>query len=345
MKQDTNLCPDTKAREWTTFTGPVFILGTGRSGTRLLRGLLNEHPRISIPLVETACLPYWVARWKSFGDLSDRKRFKKFYRAAIRHSYFTYMRGMDGVIGEEEWYRLCKSYTPSGVFEALVRHDAGVQYGSDKIWGDKSPSYIGHLPLLKNLYPQARFVHIVRDVRDYCLSINKAHGKNMIRAAQRWIDSVTRLRRDAENLQVDLAEVRFEDLLDEPERQLKRVCSFLDIEFIPAMVRLSRPVENVGDAKHERRIKRDNKGKYARKMRPSLLRRIEHIAGAALRMYGFPVDYSGKAIRVSRATMVLYHFLDGVNLVRHRARGRGLAGALIAELRGFRSSGNRLAGL
>ena len=75
-----------------TFTGPIFIIGMPRSGTKLLRALLINHPNIGIPSIETEFLPYWVKNWNKFGDLSQWSIFKKFYQTVISFPYFIYMR-------------------------------------------------------------------------------------------------------------------------------------------------------------------------------------------------------------------------------------------------------------
>ena len=85
------------------------------------------------------------------------------------------------------------------------------------IWGDKTPNYLLYLPLLKTLFPKAKFVHIIRDVRDYCLSINAAWQKNPYRAAQRWHDSIKKCRKDGKTLpQGDYMEINYEALIDDP---------------------------------------------------------------------------------------------------------------------------------
>ena len=63
------------------FHGPLFVVGMPRSGTKLLRGLLNEHSRIGIPLNETEFLPHWLRSWSAFGDLSSRTAFDAFSKA------------------------------------------------------------------------------------------------------------------------------------------------------------------------------------------------------------------------------------------------------------------------
>ncbi len=325
------------------FHGPFFIIGMPRSGTKLLRGLLLEHPMIGVPVIETEFLPYWVKYWQGFRDLSKRQNFKKFYEHMLNLPYFIFMQEMGKLIDEEIWFQLCKDFTPTGVFEALIRHDAGVNYGSDKIWGDKSPSYICHLPLLKNLFPKARFIHIIRDVRDYCLSIHQAWGKNMIRAAQRWAEDVQKCKDDSNKFSEDYIELRFEDLLDKPEDELRQICAFLGLEFDINMLNLSKPTENIAVAKGKKEIIKNNKEKYLKLMKLSLRHRIESIAVASLQSCGYPVSYPGKSIRISKLRMLYYELLDGVHLVHQGIKGRGFRQGTKFIWKYFRISANRYA--
>lgn len=240
------------------FTGPLFIIGMPRSGTKLLRGLLNEHPQIGIPAFETEFFPYWTVHWNNFGNISDYSRFKKFYGACLSVPYFIYCASAGKLIDSRKWFELCHNYTPAGVFEALVRHDVKALSTTNRIlWGDKSPSYINHLPLLKSHFPKAKFVHIIRDVRDYCLSMNKAWGKNIMRAAQRWVDGIKEAQLSSKSFPMDYMEIRYEDLLENPEIELKKICLFLKIQFDSQMLHPSNTTENIGDAKG---AERDHEG-------------------------------------------------------------------------------------
>jgi len=323
------------------FTGPVFLVGMPRSGTKLLRVLLGQHPRAGMLHSETNFLPYLVGKWDQFGDLSKYPNFCKFHRTVMAFPYFIYRQREGTLIPKRTWFELCKTYDPAGVFEALIRHDAKVEFGSAKIWGDKSPSYIAHLPLLKELFPDARFIHITRDVRDYCLSINKAWGKNIIRAAQRWADSIDKIREDSRKFPQDYFEVKYEHLIEDPEHWIRRICTFLDIEFDDEMLNLSRPIENRGDTKGMIGIIKDNKGKYLERMKPSTCRRVETIAASALRSCGYPVNYSGVTKRIPKSLMTFYQFLDALNLVKSKMKEMGFIGAIKFHLGSFLVSRNR----
>jgi len=322
------------------FNGPIFIIGMVRSGTKLLREILNGHSNISIPAYETECLIYWERNWHSFGDLSDYSVFKTFYKSAIKTPFFYYMRERGGgVISAKQWHDECVGFSVAEVFEALVRNAANARHKI--IWGDKSPSYIRHVPLLKTLYPEAKFIHIVRDVRDYCLSINKAWGKNMIRAAQRWVDDVSEAHRNINMLGDDGIEVLYEDLLDDPMMVSRNLCKFLGVEFEESMIRLANAVENIGDAKDKLDIIKNNKEKWKKGMTEDLINEIEAITGPLLMEFNYPVTYSGKLKRVSQPRMRWYQILDAWNLVINNPETE-LTKSLLFHLKYFKVTGNRV---
>ena len=132
-----------------TFTGPLFLVGMPRSGTKLLRTLLNEHPYIYIAQVETHFILYWHANWSSYGDLKNPLNFRKFYSNSIKLPYFTYTQEQQTIISYDDWYRSCKGFDLPDIFEALIKHDSHVPSDAFSIWGDKSPSYLLQMPLLK----------------------------------------------------------------------------------------------------------------------------------------------------------------------------------------------------
>lgn len=305
------------------FQGPLFIVGMPRSGTKLLRTLLDQHPLIGITQFETEFFPYWVRNWSKFGKLSEYDNFQKFYMKMLKVPYFLYCSRSGSLIKCETWYHLCEDYTPARVFEALLRHDVMAPAGSKKIWGDKSPGYLKYMRLLKQHFPEAKFVHIVRDVRDYCLSINKAWGKNMIRAAQRWVDTISWARHDARQFRQDYFELRYEDLLQKPARTLGDLCCFLGIPFEERMLALKRPTENIGDARGKRGILSGNKSKFLTRMDPGTIGKIEKISWHVLKDLNYPVSTYPKVERLPRYKMQLYRLLDALNLIITNLRRHG----------------------
>lgn len=306
------------------FTGPLFIVGAPRSGTKLLRDLVKQHPRIGIPDYETEFLPRFVA--KDFVGLSDSRRFNDFYDWATGMMYFKYMADEGRLIGADTWYRACSSHDVQGIFEALCRIDGKVPYGSSAIWGDKSPNYRSHLPLLKKLWPEARFVHIVRDVRDVCMSSNKAWGKHVLRNAQRWADEVG----ECCNAGVgDYLQLRYEDLLEDPATELTRIAEHCDLPFDERMLDPGRASENLGDTKGQTGIVATNARKWKARMDAGTQQQIEAVCGELLNELGYERLFPNEPQRrFSRRQMTRWKLEDGVSLFRFRVRDWGLVDAI-----------------
>jgi len=128
------------------------------------------------------------------------------------------------------------------------------RYGAERgksLVGDKSPGYVRSIPTLHELWPQARFVHLIRDGRDVCLSaINWKKADRVFRdhstwphepvaTAALWWERSVRLGREAgATLPHDrYLEVRYEEVVTDAERVCRTICSFLGVEFDAAMLR------------------------------------------------------------------------------------------------------------
>jgi hypothetical protein len=106
-------------------------------------------------------------------------------------------------------------------------------------WGDKTPTYCHHLAYLDALLPESRFVHIVRDGRDCAVSLREqwfSPGRDIKLQAQFWRDHVLAAREQGAICRHYL-EVCFEDLIENSEAVLRRICSFLDLDYCAEMLR------------------------------------------------------------------------------------------------------------
>ncbi len=146
-----------------------------------------------------------------------------------------------------------------------------------------------NIKLLKELFPKALFIHIVRDVRDHCLSNMKAWNKNPFRSAQMWTDAIRKCRSDAFNyLKEDYYELNYESLIENPPSILKSVCDFIGVKYESNMAVLHKPSENLGDAKSTTSIMRNNKGKWQLEMETNMVREIEKISFSMMKERGYP---------------------------------------------------------
>ncbi|MHC4757794.1 MAG: sulfotransferase family protein, partial [Planctomycetota bacterium] len=243
----------------TKFQGPVFVVGLPRSGTSLLRDLLNRNPKISMPRHESEFIPYMIDKFGCKVDLTNKRNLKKFYSELINTAFYYNMqkRSFNITIEDLELIRNKKSWT--SIFEFILRFFAEEHNSEEFVYGDKSPGYVNHLKLLNNIFPDVRFIHIIRDPRDHVLSMHKAWRRNLFRAAARWTETIEKSRNSIGFLNDRYIEVYYEELLDNPEKALKRLCDFLDCDFCTQMLSLENPAEKLGDARDQTVIVRDNK--------------------------------------------------------------------------------------
>ena len=188
----------------------VFVVGCPRSGTTLLQRMLNSH---------------LVARVQTY---------KRFYRLGLTDEAVT--RAAHGVTTYRDF--VCNLY------------DAFAARHNKLLGGEKTPDYVRHLPFLHALFPWARFVHIIRDGRDVALStlewarVDKGPGKlplwredPVATCALWWRRMVETGRRDGLELgSTRYYELRYEDLVADPEAKLRDVAAFLDLPFSEDML-------------------------------------------------------------------------------------------------------------
>jgi hypothetical protein len=312
--------------------GPLFIVGMPRSGTKLLRGLLSRHPRVRIPDAETEFFPF-LARWvRDHGPPESERAFAALFESLRTATYFTYRRPEQAPFSWQEWRRECEGrYDAASLFEAFIRYELGAARRSGIIWGDKSPAYIRHIDLLLEHFPDARIVHLVRDVRDFCVSSRKVWNKDVRRAAYQWGRDVAAAHRVCQ-AQPRCLEIRYEDLLRSPETQLRRLSRLLRIDFSDAMTRLDRAVEHHGDAAGHAEIVQDNFSKFSSRLTPRELREIESLAWDTMKALGYEPLHATRQKHLGAAEQSLLRFKDGIRLVAGAARTRGLTGALLFHL-------------
>lgn len=312
----------------TGFNGPIFVVGLSRSGTTLLRNLLNGHSRVNMPSTESHFIPMLVEQYGKKPDLKGPENIRKLVRDIDRTTFVSRIRRTHAGFDAEKYLQTTDFSSWPGILEPLFRMMAAEPGRQDTIWGDKTPGYLVHVPLLKELFPESRFIHIVRDVRDRVLSVSHMWGKSRIRAAAQWAEQIECSLPYRERYRGDYLEVRYEDLLDDPDRELARVCSFLDISYEPDMKQLTSPSERFGDARGRLEITRGNTRKYMTRMSRRLMRKVEEPAWHMMKIHGYePLE--AKSYRpVSRFRLAVYVFFDRLAHVRFNIRHLGLCTGL-----------------
>lgn len=313
---------------------PLFIVGMQRSGTKLLRAFLSNHSKILLTSEEMEFLPYLLPRLPSFGNLREHDNFLKMYSAVRGFLYFTYLSEKSRPVLPDLWHQAFVSEcehqpetdTHTALFKSLVFVENGMSLPRDDIiWGDKSPSYRNNIPLLKRYFPSARFIHIVRDVRDNAISIKKGWHKNPLRSAQRWQDETFGTQKEGARLGDDFIELRFEDLLRQPEIELRRLCLFCEVPFEPHMMQLTETTEDVGSAKEKIGLMQDNFGKFDTELNTKSLYSIERIAKTQMESYGYPLQFNiDKTQRLNFIQETYFRYSDYLAIFLKESRSRGI---------------------
>lgn len=211
-----------------------FFVGCGRSGTTLFRAIFDSHPNLAIP-GESHFIVHLApnrGRYESSAGFDT----EAFLADLLPHPRFRLWG-----LAEQEVRTALGEDTPSTLADAIRAVFA--LYAGDQgkgRYGDKTPGYVSHLPRLAGLFPEARFVHILRDGRDVALSyLDVSFGPETVeRAALHWKRVVERGREAGALLGPDrYVEARYEDLLADPEGTVRSLCGFIDLEFHPGMFR------------------------------------------------------------------------------------------------------------
>jgi hypothetical protein len=281
-----------------------FIVGIARSGTTLLRMMLDAHPELTIP-PETHFIPKVIEACAEDGDRRER----------VVELLTNHRRWPDFGLDAQEFSRRVAELPSPLVAGDVLRAFYGLyaeQQGKPR-WGDKSPSYVRRMPKIARSLPEARFIHLIRDGRDVALSqMEVHHGAAEAReVAESWVNGITKARRQAQRVPRYL-ELRYEDLVTDPEPILREVCEFVELPFDPVMLSYhegasKRMAETIRDfdrgdgpaipaavrAKQHERVaappQRDRAGRWRSDMSPADRASFEAVAADLLADLGYEV--------------------------------------------------------
>ncbi len=270
----------------------VFVVGCGRSGTTVLRTVLDSHPDLAVSHEGRFVYPLSRHRdryQRPEGFAVDRFAADLLADRAVRTNLGFDEADVATALGGPP----IRDY--SDAVRRIFAYYAG-RAGKGR-YGDKMPAYVLHMPALAALFPEARFVHIIRDGRDVALSTMAIEGNrfDVLALALNWKARVRTGRSDGRALgPARYHEIRYESLIAEPETLVTTLCGFLELAFDPAMLRFSEHRAGVPDKvlvnpRHSRLAEPLSPG--ARSWRTHMPRRdlevFEAAAGALLGELGY----------------------------------------------------------
>jgi hypothetical protein len=201
-----------------------FIVGVTRSGTTLLRLMLDSHPKLTIP-PETHFLPKLLR-------LADQPEMRP---AKLARKISKHRRWGDFDISRKEFAQALREQRElNGTSAARAFYDLYARKQGKPRWGDKTPGYQIRMLKLRKALPEARFIHVIRDGRDVVLSqARKATEPTPLEtAAKRWRSRLLATRLRARRLdESSYMEIRYEDLIRDTEGTLRGICQFIGLRY------------------------------------------------------------------------------------------------------------------
>ena len=260
---------------------PVMIIGHGSSGTSITGQMIRDYLRVSFG-TESQFIPRYYYRLARYGDLAVDANLRRLVADILDERWFVRCRKFGFETNVDAVLCGVAQRTYRGVLESIFGQLA--LHHRMARWGDKTPEYIHHLPVLRALFADARYIHLVRDGRDVALSVfDRFWGaKNIVTAALEWRFALERARGFAQTLEPGrLLELRYEDLLKDPRQTFARIIQFLRIDDPDG--RLLDDIERRAALE----LKSNNFNKWKKKLTGRQQLEFDRIGGDLLAEYGY----------------------------------------------------------
>ncbi len=284
---------------------PIFVVGAPRSGTTMMRLILNAHRNIAIP-PETSYFPeiYWryaarngaarnVALWPQAVD-----SFMRLCEARFRPTLELREVGDSLRLGAPDF----------GLLLALPHTRWAAAQGKGR-WGEKTPLHIFYADAIVRLFPAARIVAMQRDPRAVVASLNRfvAAGNDTVLNARLWRDTWTQGRAilDSAVPAAQRLTVRYEDLVVNPEQVVREVCEFLGEDFDPAMLSFGETASGYIDVVRSAKIQQPiqaSPAEWRQQLSDHQVALVERVCGSPMRELGYTCE--ARALRSSELAEV-----------------------------------------
>jgi Sulfotransferase family len=297
---------------------PVFVLGCGRSGTKLLYHTLLSAGGFAVYYAESNAFNLLGLR---FGNLARRANRRKLLDAYYKSMLFE----RTGLSPSDIDERIMNDCHNTGDFLRTVMGSIAAKQGTPR-WAECTPLHTLYLPLIRKLLPDALVVHIIRDGRDVAASLHRIgwirpfpwdRSRRHLPPAMFWNWIVSKGRRYGQAMGSDYMEVHYEDLVQHPRQTLAGISSFigqdLDYDRIQqtALGSLHDPNSSFrGDGKE---AEENTIGRWKAVFTREQIREIEAVQGELLQSTGYSLVTPSEEMRLSlraRLMSILYplHF-------------------------------------
>ena len=306
---------------------PIFIVGANRSGTTLLRLILNAHTRIGIP-EEVIYFGSFIAgipieQWRSPGLTEEV--YSSFVQKFVSDSCMS-LKGLKEVeitqrILSDTPFDFCKPYRH--LLEAWATIHKKVR------WGEKTPGNLFYADILLEMFPDAKFIHVVRDPRAGVSSMMNTNffPKDIVFNALSRHKFMTKgraiLERSVPERQRML--LRYEDLVVEPEREVRKICKFLEEPFEPSMMAfykesrqyMKKEAVSSFNKAATQPISSEMLDKWKSKLGKHKVAQIEHVCQEEMKEFGY--EFENTSLRFKeRSEILLKNIYWNLQMRRHQ---------------------------
>ncbi len=210
------------------FDNPVIIVGATRTGTTLLRSIIDAHPEYAIPReTEFYFLYNRYLKKNRLGILQDKSEFEGFWNWYSSQRRFRYLK-LDG----EDLHKIILNsgdYSSINIFNSLMLAAANKENKGK--WGEKTPGHEAYLDQIFKDFPGAKVLYMIRDPRGMAASMKKVPwgNKSMIVLVKIWKNSISHYMDHHQDPRIK--PVYFEQLLTNTTEEIRNICDFLNIYF------------------------------------------------------------------------------------------------------------------
>lgn len=297
---------------------PIYIVGVGRSGTSMLMTLLNGHSKIAFT-PETHFLRFYMANPGIQAQI-EAKGVVNFKAILEEDSYYKRLNISSDLL-LKPYLKEGKAFHLDAVYNDILQ--IYLQCKNKQLIGDKDPRYIDYLEVIERIYPNAKIIHIHRDVRDVVLSKTKADW-----SAHRpiWMNAIISQvqmkqgRQDAKaRFGVNYYELAYENLVSNPTATLTKLLAFLELEFEESMLDLTKSAQELVDQSEMqwkdntfKPVLQGNTEKWRSQLTPFQIRTIEIIC----KEWFSDLDYAYANTKISFLKTTFLKLFFGVEIVQ-----------------------------
>lgn len=232
-----------------------FIVAKGRSGTTLMQTILDANDHVMLP-IESRLILHLKKKYLSVVQWSP-KVIEAFITDLYKDKKFARYWGVDRQNLQSSLLELASDGLdfPTVCKVIYLSYPSPFQKSAIYLIGDKNPVYSNFIQEMLEVFPEARFIHLVRDYRDNIVSNKKVFERQSVSLlAEGWVMYNRNIEEQRQINPDNFYLLRYEDLASDPERFVQEICKFVGITFEPKMLEFHTTINNVKEQKFVKEI-------------------------------------------------------------------------------------------